>query len=303
MQIQQLRYFLEVAKTKNITTAARNLFISQPSLSQQIINLEKELNIPLLIRHVKSVTLTEAGEQFALHATRIVNDMQQLTELMQRHNLLEEGTLRIGILFIGGYIHLFDMLKEFQEEFPGIDYELTIDGSVTLLNKVLDRSLHAALIISNEQQLEGYKDLYYKKLIDDHYVALVSKEHPLAKKEILNIEDLKEQPIIMPSKSSIFRPILEHQFTKSSITPKIICETSQTNLVHQLVSYNFGIGFCSRNIAKYSGSIARKLADQEMIAIPFFPTLDQDIYYITQKDLLDYPCLSAFTEYVDTYEF
>ena len=64
MQTQQLRYFLEVAKTKNITIAARNLYISQPSLSQQIINLEKELEIPLLIRHSKSVALTDAGEQF-----------------------------------------------------------------------------------------------------------------------------------------------------------------------------------------------------------------------------------------------
>ena len=61
MQTQQLRYFLEVAKTKNITTAARNLYISQPSLSQQIINLEKELEIPLLIRNLKPVPLRMPG--------------------------------------------------------------------------------------------------------------------------------------------------------------------------------------------------------------------------------------------------
>ena len=64
MQIQQLRYFIEVARTGNISTAAKNLFISQPSLSQQIINLEKKLEIQLLIRHSKSVCLSDAGEQF-----------------------------------------------------------------------------------------------------------------------------------------------------------------------------------------------------------------------------------------------
>ena len=61
MQMQQLRYFLEIAKEKNISAAAKNLYLSQPSLSQQMRKLEEELEIPLLIRHSKSVSLTDAG--------------------------------------------------------------------------------------------------------------------------------------------------------------------------------------------------------------------------------------------------
>lgn len=61
MQLQQLRYFIEVAQTGSISTAAKNLYLSQPSLSQQIINLEKELGISLLIRHSRSVSLSDAG--------------------------------------------------------------------------------------------------------------------------------------------------------------------------------------------------------------------------------------------------
>ena len=102
MQIQQLRYFIEVARTGNISTAAKNLFISQPSLSQQIINLEKELEIQLLIRHSKSVCLSDAGEQFLSHAQCIVGEAEQLAELMQKHSLLQAGTLRIGMLWIAG---------------------------------------------------------------------------------------------------------------------------------------------------------------------------------------------------------
>lgn len=68
MQLQQLRYFIEVAQTGSISTAAKNLYLSQPSLSQQIINLEKELGISLLIRHSRSVSLSDAGEQFLVHA-------------------------------------------------------------------------------------------------------------------------------------------------------------------------------------------------------------------------------------------
>ena len=62
MQFNQLRYVLEAADKKSFSAAAKSLFVSQPSLSQQIMNLEKELSIPLFIRHSKSVSLTEAGE-------------------------------------------------------------------------------------------------------------------------------------------------------------------------------------------------------------------------------------------------
>ena len=78
MQIQQLRYFIEIARTGSMSAAAKNLFIAQPSLSQQISKLEKELGIPLFIRHSKFVSLSDAGEQFLLHAQRIVGEVEQL---------------------------------------------------------------------------------------------------------------------------------------------------------------------------------------------------------------------------------
>ena len=77
MQIHQLRYVLAVAENKSFSAAAKKLFLAQPSLSQQIINLEKELGIALFVRHPKSVTLTDAGEQFLKSARRIVNEVDQ----------------------------------------------------------------------------------------------------------------------------------------------------------------------------------------------------------------------------------
>lgn len=127
MQIQQLRYFLEIEKTLNITVAAKNLIISQPSLSQQIINLERELGVPLLIRHARSVELTDAGEKFALHARRILGDIGQLSELMQRHSLLQEGTLRVGMLWVAGYLNLFQVMSDYRQRYPGLLYDLKID--------------------------------------------------------------------------------------------------------------------------------------------------------------------------------
>ena len=140
MQMQQLRYFLEIAKEKNISAAAKNLYLSQPSLSPQIRKLEEELEVPLLIRHSKSVSLTDAGEQFAHHARRILGGVDQLSELMHKQSLLEAGTLKIGLLWIAGYTNLLQILSDYHCLHPGLNYSFSVNGSAHLQQMLLDRS-------------------------------------------------------------------------------------------------------------------------------------------------------------------
>lgn len=295
MQMNQLRYFLEVAKEKNITAAAKNLFISQPSLSQQIINLEQELDIPLLARHSKSVSLTDAGEQFVLHAQRIVNSADQLSELMQKHSLLQKGTLKLGMLLISGYLNLFQVLENYHELYPGISYSINIDGSAALMQLLLDRSIHAAFLIGTEQKLRLHEDLYYQKVIDDYYVCVMSDKNPLSRKSVLKIEDLSEESIIMPAKESVFRRELEYIFEQDLITPHIICETSLPDIYFQLARRNLGICFSSCSIARSLGSDLR--------IVPLEKTLYRTVYYVTLKELMDYPSIRSFTGFVERYPF
>lgn len=296
MQLQQLRYFLEVADTGNITAAARSLYISQPSLSQQIMNLEKEMGIPLLVRHSKSVSLTDAGEQFAVHARRILGGADQLADLMQKHSMLQEGTLRLGILFIAGYLNLFQVLTDYRNRYPQLSYRLTIDGSAALLGQLLDRALHAAFLISSENQLRLHEDLYYEKVIDDYYVAVVSVRNPLSQKQRIAIGDLRDQQIIMPSTTSALYRQLEQLFENAGIQPEILCCTSQSDIVCHLAARDFGVGISSN-------TIARTLKTRELAIIPLEPALYRTIYYVTLKELLDYPSIRSFTRFVEQYSF
>lgn len=291
MQIQQLRYFLEIAKEKNISVAARNLYLSQPSLSQQIIRLEAELGIQLLVRHSKSVSLTDAGEQFAQHAMRIVGSVDQLADLMKKNSVLESGTLKIGLLWIANYIDLCPILRGFQKLHPNMDYSIKIDGSANLLQLLLQRTLHAAFLISSEDHLAVQDDLYYRKIQDDYYVAVISRQNPLSRKSVLRIEDLKGENLIMPSPSSSFRRQLDSLFEQHFLTPKIICETSQPDLVIRLAEQNFGISFSSESIASAMKTDAFAIVNLEQ-------TLRRSIYYVTLKELLEYPSVKAFTRYV-----
>lgn len=296
MQIHQLRYMLEIAKEKNISAAAKNLFLSQPSLSQQIINLEKEFNIPLLIRHSKSVSLTDAGEEFVLSAQRIMNEFDQLSELMQKYSLLEKGTLHIGLLWIAGYLDLCQVLTNYHLLYPNISYSIKVNGSAHLLQMLLERSLNAAFLISSDAELQTHEELYYKKIVEDYYVALVPKQHPLSKKKTLTMEDLRFEDLIIPAKESTFRKELEQLFDHHFVTPNIVCETSQSDIVIQLVSQNFAIGFSSY-------SIAVTLQQEQVAIVPLKEPLYRNVYYVTLKELLNYPSIHSFTSFVEQYDF
>ncbi len=295
MQLQQMRYVLAAAEKGNFSSAAKSLFIAQPSLSQQIANLEKELGIPLFIRHSKSVTLTDAGEQFVRQARRILNQVDQLSDSMKKYTLLQSGTLRIGMLWIAGYLNLSNAITDYHKFHPHISYHLEVEGSNTLLKMLTEREIDAAFVISSDEYLKE-KDFYYRKLLDDQYMVILSSKNPLASRAYLDIDDLKGENIIMPSKASTFRQNIDQLFALNNVTPRILCETSQSDLVIQLATQGLAIGFSS-------SSIAQKLKNSKCTILPLKPRISRPVYYVTLKELLDYPTISSFTSFVESYTF
>lgn len=296
MQLSQMRYFLEIVKTGNISAAARNLFLSQPSLSQSIKSLEEELGVRLLIRHSKSVSLTDAGEQFASHAARIVGSSEQLIDLMQKHSQLLSGNLRLGIPWIAGYLGLFTLLRRYHQAMPGIKYELSIQGSGSLLQQLTDRSIHGGFIVSTAERLMHNTELYYKKINEEHYMAWIPREKPLSEKAALSIPDLDGEQVIMPATNTIFSKQLDQLVLESGISPQILCRTSQTDIIRQLTGEGLAIGFAS-------SSIAKKNCPDTCRAVPLEVQLARTIFYVTLNELLDYPTIESFTNYVEHYIF
>lgn len=201
----------------------------------------------------------------------------------------------MGLLWIAGYIGLLPVMDAYRQIYPDIQFLLQIDGSSALLQQLLNRSIHAAFLISEEHKLAAHKkELYYQKIQEDFYVALVSQRNPLAQKEVLSIADLQGQPVIMPSRASAFYRQISSLFERCYTTPNVLCETSLTDLVVQLASLNFGIGFCSY-------SIARRIQGSEVRAVPLKEGFHRPIYYVTLQELLRYPTVKTFTEHVASY--
>ena len=293
MRISHLRYFYEISLTKNITMAAKNLHISQPSLSFAVKTLEDELGIPLLFRNSHTVALTDAGEKFAVHAERIIQSVDNLSDMMHRHAHLIEGKLRIGMLWIGGYMNLFSLMNDFRSSSPAITYEFTFDGSDILLQKLLNRSLHGVFVISSEAALESQKEFDYLKISEEEYKIIVPKNNDLSERPCVSIKDLDGENIIMPSSKTLLHRQLSILFHEHGITPKILCSTSQPDIIGQFTGEGLASGFASETVAE-------KICAASCRVMIFDEHIRRKIYYVTLKELNDYPLTKAFKKFLES---
>lgn len=193
MEIRELKYFLAVAREENITKAAEYLFITQPSLTRQIQNMETEVGQPLFIRAGRKMILTEAGLLLRKRAEEIV----ELYDKAEHEWLNMSGDVN-GEVYIGGgesygISTLMDVIAEMRQTYPNIKINL-YSGDIVDVCERLDKGLLDFGLLMQPADLTKYESLRlpYK----DRWGILMHKSHPLAVKEYIEPEDLSGVPIV-----------------------------------------------------------------------------------------------------------
>ncbi len=298
MERTQLMYVTATAKHGNITKAAEELCISQPSLSNQIIKLENELNIKLFERKRHRVELTEAGRAFVESALPIINSFGKLEQLMGEYASMNKGSINIGILPVFYALQLPDFLYEFKEKFPKIDIKIKESGSSSLVNSILKKELDVAFTILTETSLKKLKnDLNIIKLQKDRIVAVVGAEHKLASRENIEFKDLADEKLIFSNDNFQFPNIILDYLKLHQIPHQVSCSCTQMETIFTLVSRDFGITFCSEITAQ------KELKEKEnsklkLKSIPLLPLSERIIYLISGKSLGYHPTIDNFTRFI-----
>lgn len=153
MEIHQLHYVLKVAEHLHFSKAANHLGITQPSLSQQIDKLEKELGVRLFERQTRSVKVTADGEAFIIHAKRVLSELDQLSGTMKSLARSRKARLRIGSFVPNmGPCNLAALFQQFQEVFPYISIHLTEkSGSHELYKPLRSGLLDGAFLVPSPE--------------------------------------------------------------------------------------------------------------------------------------------------------
>jgi len=274
MKIIQLQYFVEVVKTNNISKAAKNLYVSQPAISSAIRELEKEFNTTLFIRYNNQLTLTDEGHYFY----RLSLDLLENFEKVKNDFLLylkKPEILKLGVPPMLGTFVLPPILDKYSKLQPNVEIQLSELGSKANKQALIDHEINLGLTVISKDIDDLPKAITYKKLMDTTLYFTVNKNHPLAKKSVISIKDLKGVPIIL-MKEDCLQPILvQKAFEKHNITPNIKIRTNQLYTIKELIRNNNLGAFLFNQVLDN---------DSSLVGIPLEEPIDLEIVIAYRVD-------------------
>ena len=200
MDLRLLEYFLAVAKTGNITRAAEQLHVTQPTISRQLMELEQEMGASLLIRGKRQVTLTDAGILFQQRAEEIVSLMEKTARDIADQNDLLGGTVAVGCVESCVSRMLPEVLQEFSAAHPQVHYELySADGDD--IREKLDRGeLDFGILL---EPIEAAKYDYFRLPYWETWGVLMRQDDPLAARTAIDRDALLSIPLILPRREIV----------------------------------------------------------------------------------------------------
>ena len=194
MNTQQLLCFVCAADHLNFTKAAEELYLSAPTVTHHIKNLENELNTLLFIRTSKMVKLTEAGQQFYTDAKDILSRIDIAEKKIQKIAQKDISFFQIGCTSYEETSFFLPVLKEMRKQYPHVYPRLTIQNYYALKN--LLQSHQIDLMFATSEMISGISDCFFHKLRHSSTFVLLPKDSPLKNKKSLTFDDLKEETLI-----------------------------------------------------------------------------------------------------------
>ncbi|MCC3868787.1 LysR family transcriptional regulator [Terrisporobacter mayombei] len=229
MTIRHLRIFIEVARTGKMSLAAQRLFISQPTVSQTIRELEDHYGQKLFERLSKKLYITSFGKELLSYATQVVEQFDNLEKTMNDNLHIEN--LRIGASVTVGTCLLSKIIKEFHSVAPRVNTYAYVNNTTMVEKKLLESDLDIAIV---EGEIHS-QDLVTTPVIDDYLVLLCNNNHPLSKKEKITLYDLENQRFAMREDGSGTREFFEQILQKYKVQIQLVYEASSTDTIRRAI--------------------------------------------------------------------
>lgn len=244
MTIRDLEIFVTVAETGGIGAAAKKLYISQPTVSHVISQIEKTYQVKLFERLSKKMLITATGEEFLQYARYNLNNFKNMEHYL--YHVSEQLTIHIGAsLTVGGFF-LADMISDFEKERPQIRVRVYIDNTKKIVRQLLDGSLDIAVL---EGEIHS-EEMITKIVYEDKMVLICGKDHPFAHKKSIRLEELKFVDCVLREEGSGTRDFLINLTEKQgiSLVEKWVCHSSDS--IINIVAAGQGVSLLSEAIVR-----------------------------------------------------
>ncbi|MEH2948910.1 LysR family transcriptional regulator [Sporofaciens sp. JLR.KK001] len=230
MELMQIRYFLETAKTKHMTNSAKNLHITQPALTQAIRRLEKDLGVPLFVAKGRNIVLTEYGRYLQKRLEPLMEQMDAIPEQLKMMVALEGETIHMNVLAASGLV--MEAIIEYKKEHEDINFQLQQNSE----SELYDIAVTTKLFYLGEDEKNRFA------CAEEIYLA-VPRNPRYRDRTSIRLAEVEEEGFISLLGSREFRYICDRFCQHAGFTPKIIFESDNPSAVKNMIAANMGIGF------------------------------------------------------------
>ncbi|MBD3336550.1 MAG: LysR family transcriptional regulator [Candidatus Eisenbacteria bacterium] len=246
MEFQQLRSFLEVSRRGSLTAAAKALHRTQPAISTQLRNLERELGQRLFIRRRRGVELTEVGRHLVRRTEEWLREMEGTLEEVRVWGSLERGHLRLGTTDVAAAHWLPPLIRTFRRRHPAVRMTVTVEGSRTLLHQLERGDVELAVVTLPA----GGADLTVRPVHREPLIVVTPARHPLAGRRRVSLERLAREPLILHKPESVTRRTIEAVFRARGLLPHIAMEMSHPEPMKRLVRAGLGLSILPESLVR-----------------------------------------------------
>jgi DNA-binding transcriptional LysR family regulator len=274
MELRDLKSFIEVASHKSFTKAAAHSYLTQPSLSKAVKKLEDELHVELFDRSTRSLRLTDAGRIVFQQGQKALCALEELDILLDEMKEVVVGEIKMGVPPLIGTLFFPGIARSFHDKYPKVTLELVELGAKRITQLVESGEIDLGIIVlpASETKFDVYP------FIEDEFVLYLHEDHHLVKNKVVTISDLKDEKFILFSEDFALHDYIKQSCEEAGFTPEISYQSSQWDLIIELVSSNLGITLMPI-------SIYYKQTNQNVKMIPIEkPNLYWKLGLITKKD-------------------
>lgn len=232
MEITQIKYFLDVAKTQHITQSAQRLHIAQPALSQAIKRLERELGVPLFERKGRNIVLTKYGEYLKTQLTAVDEKLEAIPTALQKMAKINTETIHLNLLAASQM--MIDAVIEYKKHNDKINFQL-LQGNG---EDVPDIEVTTKMFYQISEEKSAYQFSVSEKIF-----LAVPNSNEFENKTSVKLKDVADQGFISLMGSKQLRYICDKYCQHAGINPKIVFESDSPSAVRNMIGANLGIGF------------------------------------------------------------
>lgn len=275
MNFRKLKIFFETAKCLNMTKVAKSMYISQPSISQAIAELESDLDVKLFDRIGKRLYLTHEGEVYFEYSRRILNLYEEANSTIRSSKEGQKGKIVIGASTTIGIYILPELIKEFNELHKNIEISLIIENTQLIEELIMENKVDIALVEGHMKSDE----LEILGVGNDELIFIANPSNPIFSKKKITLKDLEDEKFIMREAGSGTREIVENYLINRDCNYDIYMELGNTEAIVRIVETGLGIACvsCKAIEERLKEGLIREIKIEDV-------NVSRELYLVYHKD-------------------